>query len=229
MSHIADNIREIKEIIKSAEQRSEGRSSDVLLVAVTKTRSAEEINRAIEAGITDIGENRVQEITEKHDKVAPVRWHMIGHLQSNKVKDLFKVHNLTAIHSVDSFSLIESLLKYQDRLTHQVDIFLQFNTSGEEEKSGFEKATDLDQACELLKNSQVLKVAGLMTMGALRVEDQLKSALACFKELARIRDELSQKLKLPLALSMGMSQDYRLALSCGSNWLRLGTMMFELH
>lgn len=203
------------------------------LLIVSKTRSLEEIKAYYDLGHRHFGENKVQELLLKSNELKSscpeICWHMIGHLQSNKVKDLFKVHNLTAIHSVDSFSLIESLLKYQDRLTHQVDIFLQFNTSGEEEKSGFEKATDLDQACELLKNSQVLKVAGLMTMGALRVEDQLKSALACFKELARIRDELSQKLKLPLALSMGMSQDYRLALSCGSNWLRLGTMMFELH
>lgn len=201
------------------------------LLIVTKTRTVEEIKAYYDLGHRHFGENRVQELQEKarelEESCPEILWHMIGHLQSNKIKDLYKVRSLYAIHSVDSQNLLEQLMKYEDRLENEVKIFLQFNTSKEEEKSGFEQVSDLEECVEMFKGSSHLKLHGLMTMGALRVKDQLKSARACFEELASIKQHLESKYHLQLELSMGMSQDYHVALSCGSSWLRLGTMMFE--
>ncbi|HLT22239.1 MAG TPA: YggS family pyridoxal phosphate-dependent enzyme [Bacteriovoracaceae bacterium] len=198
------------------------------LLIVSKTRTIEEIKAYYDLGHRHFGENRVQELLLKSSQLKnscpDIRWHMIGHLQSNKIKDLYKIESLYAIHSVDSLGLLEQLIKYEDRLSSEVGVFLQFNTSREDEKSGFEDIEELKISMELLKNSKKLKLQGLMTMGALRVEDQMSSARRCFEELAQIKTELDPKLEL----SMGMSQDYHIALECGSNWLRLGTMMFEI-
>ncbi len=197
------------------------------LLIVSKTRTIDEIKAYYELGHRHFGENRVQELLMKSEQLKEmcpdICWHMIGHLQSNKIKDLYKVDTLYAIHSVDSLSLVEQLIKYADRLNHEVRVFLQYNTSREEEKSGFEKIEELKMSMNLLQNSKKLKVQGLMTMGALRVEDQMVSARRCFEELAQIKANLDPTLEL----SMGMSQDYHIALECGSSWLRLGTMMFE--
>ena len=202
------------------------------LLIVSKTRSIEEIKAYYDLGQRHFGENRVSELMTKSlelsESCPEIKWHMIGHLQTNKVKDLFKVKNLFAIHSVDSLRLLEELIKHQQRLDHKIGLFLQFNTSREEEKSGFESTEELIEAAKLLSHQPQLFCKGLMTMGALRVTDQLKSARECFDELAALKRELDQKLGLHLELSMGMSQDYKVALSCGSHWLRLGTMMFEL-
>ena len=105
MQTIKENIEKINEIKAAAAEKAGRSGEDVLLVGVTKTRSAEEINQAIDAGITDIGENKVQELMDKFDQVKPVRWHMIGHLQTNKVK--YIIDKVSIIHSVDSYKLAE--------------------------------------------------------------------------------------------------------------------------
>ena len=202
------------------------------LLIVSKTRSLEEIKAYYDVGQRHFGENRVQELLLKSNELKEscpeIKWHMIGHLQSNKVKDLFKVPQLEAIHSVDSLHLLDELIKNEARLNQRVGVFLQFNTSREEEKSGFENRLELNEAVTKLQGCQHLYLQGLMTMGALRVDDQMKSARECFSELADLKQELDRQWGLDLELSMGMSQDYKIALSCGSHWLRLGTMMFEL-
>lgn len=206
-------------------------STDQHLLIVSKTRTIQEIKAYYDLGHRHFGENRVQELLEKSmalkESCPEISWHMIGNLQSNKVKELFKVSHLFAIHSIDRLSLLDDLLKHQDLLKSEVKVFLQFNTSKEDEKSGFEEVSELEEAVERLLKAKQLKLAGLMTMGALRVEDQLTSARLCFEELKSLRDILNKKYHLKLQLSMGMSQDYQVALSCGSNWLRLGTMMFS--
>lgn len=207
-------------------------SPDQHLLIVSKTRTLDEIRAYYDIGHRHFGENRVQELLLKSNELKvscpEIKWHMIGHLQSNKVKDLFKVHHLESIHSVDSIHLLDELIKNEHRLNQAVGIFLQFNTSREEEKSGFETIEELELAITRLKNCQHLYLQGLMTMGALRVDDQMKSAEACFRELAEVKAELDQKWDLDLQLSMGMSQDYKIALAEGANWLRLGTMMFDI-
>ena len=209
--------------------RSELGSAELLIVS--KTRSLEEIQTYYELGQRDFGENRVQELQEKaqalEGKCPEIRWHMIGHLQSNKINQLFKIPNLYAIHSVHDRELLDKLLKHEDRLDHEVGIFLQFNTSHEAEKSGFETYTELEMAAEAALEAKKLKLHGLMTMGTLRTEEFEKEAARCFQDLMVEKKKLEAELKIHLKTSMGMTQDYKIALQEGSDWIRLGTMMFS--
>ena len=201
------------------------------LLIVSKKRSLEEIKAYYQLGHRDFGENRVQELSEKAEALKnecpDIRWHMIGSLQSNKINALFSTPNLYAIHSVHDRELVEKLIKAEDKLSHEVLIFLQFNTSHEAEKSGFETYTDLQSSAELLLPSKKLKLAGLMTMGTLRTENFEAEAGRCFQDLNVEKEKLENEFKTPLMTSMGMSQDYQIALRENSDWIRLGTMMFE--
>lgn len=201
------------------------------LLIVSKTRSIEEIKIYYELGHRDFGENRVQELQEKshsllHD-CPEIRWHMIGNIQTNKVNQLFSVPNLFAIHSVDDRELVEKIIKAEERLSHEVFVFLQFNTSHEAEKSGFETYTDLEASAELLLKSNKLKLKGLMTMGTLRTENFEAEAGRCFQDLQVEKEKLQNELNIKLETSMGMSQDYKIAVREKSDWVRLGTMMFQ--
>jgi pyridoxal phosphate enzyme (YggS family) len=200
------------------------------LLIVSKTRPYQDIQAYYDIGHRDFGENRVQELLEKSEilkSTCPdIRWHMIGHLQSNKINQLYSVHNLWAIHSVDDQDLLEKLLKAEAKLSSNLNLFLQYNTSKEEEKSGFEDYESLKKAASLFTVHSKVKLYGLMTMGTLRTENFEGEARRCFQELNQIKDRLSQELSYPLQTSMGMSQDYRIALEEKANWIRLGTMLF---
>lgn len=201
------------------------------LLIVSKHRSIEEIQAYYELGHRDFGENRVQELNEKalalKLKCPEINWHMIGHLQSNKVNQLFNVPNLTAIHSVHDQHLLDKLIQAEGKLKSPIDIFLQMNTSQEEEKSGFETYTELVTAGESLIKAKNLRLKGLMTMGTIRTENFQAEALRCFQVLNVEKFKLESEFKIKLDTSMGMSQDYKLALQEKSNWIRLGTMMFQ--
>jgi PLP dependent protein len=204
-----------------------GRAS---LLIVSKTRPLEDITMYYDLGHRDFGENRVQDLSEKatalQERCPDIRWHMIGHLQSNKINALFSVPNLHALHSVHDEELLGKLLKAEDKLAQPLGLFLQFNTSREEEKSGFETYHALCEAAEVAITGKRLKLQGLMTMGTLRTEDFEKEAGRCFQELVVEKNKLEAELGIKLQTSMGMSQDYEIALREGSDWIRLGTMMF---
>lgn len=201
------------------------------LLIVSKTRSIDEIKTYYELGQRDFGENRVQELAEKAEELKAhcpdIRWHMIGHLQSNKLNALLKVPNLHAIHSVHDRNLVDKLIACEDKLDHVVEIYLQFNTSKEEEKSGFETYTDLLASAELIVKCKKLKLTGLMTMGTLRTENFERDAGQCFQILQVEKEKLQAELNIPLKTSMGMSQDYKIAVREKSDMVRLGTMMFQ--
>lgn len=201
------------------------------LLIVSKTRSLEEIKAYYELGHRDFGESRVQELEEKSEalkEICPeIRWHMIGHLQTNKINHLFSVPNLFAIHSVHDQHLLDKMKKSEDKLVGPINIFLQVNLSHEEEKSGFETYTELKSAAETVIASSKLRLVGLMTMGTLRTDAFEAEARRCFEELNVEKNKLESELNLTLLTSMGMSQDYEFALQENSNWIRLGTMMFE--
>jgi pyridoxal phosphate enzyme (YggS family) len=201
------------------------------LLIVSKTRSIEEIKIYYELGHRDFGENRVQELLEKsyslQNDCPEIRWHMIGNIQTNKVNQLFSVTNLYAIHSVDDRELVEKMMKAEERLSREVFVFLQFNTSHEAEKSGFETYTDLEASAELLLKCSKLKFKGLMTMGTLRTENFEAEAGRCFQDLQVEKEKLQNELNVKLETSMGMSQDYKIAVREKSDWVRLGTMMFQ--
>lgn len=205
--------------------------SGVTLVIVSKTRPIEDIQMYYDLGVRDFGENRVQELYEKSEllkkKCPDIRWHMIGHLQSNKINQLFTIDNLFSIHSVHDQALLDKLMKAEHRLSHNVEIYLQFNTSKEEEKSGFETYTELKGAAECALGARKLKLVGLMTMGTLRTENFERDAGVCFQDLKVEKEKLEAELEIKLLTSMGMSQDYEIALREGTDCVRLGTMMFQ--
>jgi pyridoxal phosphate enzyme (YggS family) len=200
------------------------------LLIVSKTRSIDEIQVYYQLGHRDFGENRVQELGEKAEALKAscpeIRWHMIGNLQSNKINQLFATPNLWAIHSVDSEDLLDKLIKAREKLNQDVRLFLQFNTSKEMEKSGFEDYDTLLVAAKKIPAQSHLKLFGVMTMGTLRTENFKEEARRCFQELNEIAKTLSKDTSLPIQTSMGMSQDYQIALGEKSNWIRLGTTMF---
>lgn len=201
------------------------------LMIVSKTRSQAEIQAYYDLGHRDFGENRVQELQEKSQALQTtcpdIRWHMIGNLQSKKINDLFSIKNLFAIHSVHDQELLDKLIHAEDRLSHPVEIYLQFNTSKEAEKSGFETYTQLRMAADSALKSKNLRLAGVMTMGTLRTDNFERDAGRCFQDLRVEREKLEAEFNLKLKASMGMSQDYKIALREGSNCIRLGTMMFQ--
>lgn len=204
---------------------------DCNLLIVSKNRTLKEIQIYYELGQRDFGENKVQELQDKAEslkEICPeIRWHMIGHLQSNKINQLLKVPHLFAIHSVHSHELLDKLIKAQDKLSHSIHLFLQFNSSKEAEKSGFETYTDLLSAAEKIKSSTTLKLTGLMTMGTIRTDNFERDAGRCFQDLNVEKEKLQSELGVKLKTSMGMSQDWKIALRENSNWIRLGTSMFE--
>jgi pyridoxal phosphate enzyme (YggS family) len=219
-SKISKNIQNLKKEIAPAK-----------LLAVSKYSTVEEIIIAYEAGQRDFGENRVSELAEKAEAfekrgLNEVRWHFIGHLQSNKIGKLLEVKNLYAIHSIDTLELLKKLLA--KKTDHKITIFLEVKTSGEIEKQGFQSLEQIDQAIDLLRlNSDSLFVlGGLMTMAPIRTEDQHSAALKSFKELHELREHYKSK-NLTLELSMGMSDDYGLALKYQTNWVRIGSKIFK--
>jgi len=200
------------------------------LLIVSKTRPISEIELYYKLGHRDFGENRVQDLLEKalvlKEGCPEIRWHMIGHLQSNKINQLFSTPNLWAIHSVDNPDLLGKLLKSENKLNSELNLFLQVNTSKEVEKSGFEEFDTLLKAAKSIPQEGKIRLFGLMTMGTLRTENFTGEARRCFKELDQLAQKLSTELSLSLETSMGMSQDYKIAIEEKSSWIRLGTMMF---
>ena len=205
-------------------------SENQSLLIVSKGRTLDEIKAYYDLGHRHFGENKVQELKEKSESLKKdcpdICWHMIGHLQSNKLNQLLEVHHLWAIHSVDDEELLKKLIKSSDKISTGLKVFLQFNTSGEQEKSGFEDYDSLISAAILMLSSPSLKFFGLMTMGTFRTESFEKEAERCFQELNQLKMRLEEDLQVKLMTSMGMSQDYKIALQNNANWIRLGTVMF---
>ncbi|MCR4422733.1 MAG: YggS family pyridoxal phosphate-dependent enzyme [Spirochaetales bacterium] len=197
----------------------------ITLVAVTKTFDVDTILEAYRCGLRIFGENKVQEAISKIDAMKDykdIQWHLIGHLQSNKVKKC-KVFSL--IHSIDSIKLLEEFLKFED--SERPDLLIQINSSAEESKSGIplENVYDFfDKVLELELNKKI-KIRGLMTIGPL-TEDKKEIRIA-FKKTRKFYEDLQYKYNLTFdILSMGMSSDYRIAIEEGSNMIRIGSLIF---
>jgi pyridoxal phosphate enzyme (YggS family) len=223
---IAKNLAEVRGKIAKAAERAGRDPDDVTLVTVTKTRSLGEIEAAIEAGARDLGENYVQEMEEKAGALpAELRWHAIGHLQTNKVRKIAGFVNL--VHSVDSLRLAREIAKRAEAAGRQVGILLQVNLSGEESKSGIEEA---DQVAELARDMADLAhapLAGLMTMPPWSEDPEDNRRY--FRALRELRDRLvddavpAEKLR---HLSMGMTGDFEVAVEEGATLVRVGTAIF---
>ena len=214
---IADNLAMIRESIGNGE---------IAIIAVTKTQSVAVIRDAVAAGLTVVGENRVQEAVEKAAQLTdlPLEWHLIGHLQTNKVKQAVALFSL--IHSVDSERLADEIDRCA-RLAGKVqDVLIQVNVGGEETKSGI-APSQADHLAVYMDSLPNLRLRGAMTIAPL-VEDA-EMTRPVFQEMRIIFERLRQKISRPEDfrwLSMGMTHDYRIAVSEGANMIRIGTGLF---
>lgn len=224
---IQEKYNEIVERKNAATVRSGRKPEDVTLVAVTKTHPASELNEVIDAGATDIGENKVQEVLEKYEDVKPVRWHLIGHLQTNKVKSI--VDKVVMIHSVDSLHLAKEIDKRSAAIDKKMDILIQINSAMEETKSGISSA-DLKSLCEeICMECDHVRICGLMCIPPIAAmpEDNrpyFRQAKDLFEEM-RTWDLPEDKFQ-PRELSMGMSGDFEVAIEEGATIVRVGSSIF---
>lgn len=195
---------------------------NVTLVAAVKTQTVEDINRAIAAGITDIGDNHVQEFRDKYDGITgnPNR-HFIGHLQTNKVKYL--IGRTYLYQSVDRLELAEEISKRSERAGVVSDCLIQINIGNEETKGGFEYDEGL-AVYQKISAMPALKIKGLMAMLPFSDDEELLRTLA--KKMRTLFEKLRDKDENIRYLSMGMSGDWKLCVECGSNMVRLGTSIF---
>jgi pyridoxal phosphate enzyme (YggS family) len=222
------NILEVKQRIQKVCNSIAVDPSTITIVAVSKNRTPEEIKQVIKAGISDIGENRVQEAVSKYTALKDmpsIRWHMVGHLQTNKVKEAVKIFDL--IQSVDSLRLAEEINKQAGKINKIQDILIEVKTSSEPTKFGIEPDKVLGFLKEIV-NFKNLKIKGLMTIAPYFADPEKTRPffriLRQLKEKINQQDELSLKLEI---LSMGMSNDFEIAIQEGSNMLRIGRAIFE--
>lgn len=215
---LEQNVNDILREISSGNPFGE----KITLVAATKTMDVETVNKAIESGIEVVAENRVQEFREKTDLLLPCRQHFIGHLQTNKVKYL--VGKVELIHSVDSLSLASAINEFAAKKGVIQDILIEINVGGELSKSGFafdDAAENIRFIHDKFKN---VCVKGLMAMMPISNDEEFLSEL--FTKMRALYDKLKNDGYPFQYLSMGMSGDYKTAIACGSNTIRLGTALF---
>jgi len=217
---LADRLREIRGRIDEAVGRG-GHGQTVQVVAVTKTHGPDAVRAAWDVGLTTVGENRVQEALPKMDAVAvPVHWHLIGHLQRNKVKSLTRFELL---HSMDSARLADAVNGVGLGGERPVDVLVQVNTTGELSKGGYEPA-ELAAEAERLAEMKGLRVRGVMTMAPLDADE--RTLRRAFSGARGARDTLRRAGHPATELSMGMSNDYEVAVEEGATLVRLGTILF---
>jgi len=224
MGGIRENILDIKEKIQNSAVKSKDSSDIITLIGVTKTRSPAEINEAIHSGITDIGENRVQEILNKYNEVIPVRWHMIGHLQTNKVK--YIIDKVKMIHSVDSLKLAKEINKRAGQHHLVMDVLVQVNIADEDSKFGL-KPEELDSFLDSIKEYNHIQVKGLMTVAPLEENpENVRIYFRQMKELFNTYKKSNLRNQDMKYLSMGMTNDFEIAIEEGANMVRIGTAIF---
>lgn len=226
MSFIKGNIENIENKIDNACKVSNRNKEEVTLIAVTKTVDVDAVNEAIEAGITDVGENKPQELARKFEVIGDkVKWHLIGSLQTNKVK--YIIDKVYMIHSIDRLSLCDEIQKRAEKIDRTIKCLVQINISKEESKHGIYEEEAIEFIKNISKNYPNLRIQGLMTM-APNTEDEefVKSVFEKLKELSiKIKNENINNVSME-KLSMGMSNDYELAVQAGATYVRVGTSIF---
>ena len=216
----ADDIRAgvdaVNARIAAACARAGRAREDVKLVAVSKTFPASDVEHVIGAGVADVGENKVQEARDKQPSVrGDARWHLIGHLQSNKAKDAVRIFDV--IQTVDSFELAEKIARAADSAGRQPEILLQVNIGREPQKSG----ADPDEVAELVRRVRTLSLLRLSGLMAIPPAGEAEETRTHFRALRRMRDDLGLT-----ELSMGMTDDFEAAIEEGATIVRVGRAIF---
>lgn len=224
---VEDNLKAVHHQMELACQASGRKKEDVKLLLATKTVNFEKLQIALQAGETLFGENKAQELRSKAllmQQYNEVEWHFIGHLQTNKVKDVIKY--VTLIHSVDRLKLGHALHNQLEKEKRTMDILVQVNTSYEESKFGVPPEAALELV-EQLSQLETLKIKGLMTIGKLNANND--ETRQCFRLLKRIQAQIMEKKIARVemeTLSMGMSGDFKAAIEEGATLIRVGTSVF---
>lgn len=225
-SMIGDNIKQIRDRITRRCQSSGRDPSDITLLAVSKTFPAQKVAEAVHQGVRDIGENYVQELLHKRSSLNDdsIRWHFIGHLQSNKVRQIIDWIHL--IHAVDTEGLAVEIDRRAKRANRTADILLEVNTTGEDSKFGLQPDGTV-AFVKQLTSLQNIRVSGLMTIGPFLPDPE--GSRPMFRQLRELRDEISRLHQPNVAmkhLSMGMTGDFEVAIDEGATILRIGTAIF---
>lgn len=227
MSEIKENLQQVQKRIEAAATRAGRDSDEIKLVAVTKTRGIEEIKEAVEAGIVDLGESRVQELRDKYDNISQkINWHMIGHLQRNKVKYIMRMERCNLIHSMDSMRLAKKINKRAGMADRVMNVLVQINVAGDENKFGL-KPEETIQYLKDVSEFENLQVKGLMTMVPY-VEDT-EEVRPYFRQLKELFEE-AKRAEIPniemQELSMGITNDFEVAIEEGATIVRVGSAIF---
>jgi pyridoxal phosphate enzyme (YggS family) len=220
-----NNIEAIRARIGAAEVRSGRKPEDVRIIAVTKTVSAERISQAVGFGLTDLGENRVQELNDKYGNVTgKCSWHLIGHLQTNKVK--YIIDKVSMIHSLDRLELAQEIQKRAQQAGREMEVLIQVNVSREESKFGIplQEARDFIMQVSKMPN---INVRGLMTIApAAQDPEEIRWVFAELRKFSiDIKAESIDNIDMDY-LSMGMSGDFEVAIEEGANLVRIGSAIF---
>ncbi len=220
-----ENLDNVRKNIRKACEASNRSTMDVNLIAVSKTKPVEAIREIYDGGVRDFGENKVQEILKKIDRLPKdIRWHMIGHLQRNKVKDI--INRVCMIHSVDSVALAQEISKEGIRAGACMDILLEVNISGEESKYGF-TPQEIAAVTEQIASLPGVSVKGLMTVAPYTENPEENRVF--FRKLKQLSVDINEKnidnVSMEV-LSMGMTGDYEVAISEGATHVRVGTGIF---
>lgn len=214
---ISENVKSIKDGIKSIA------SHEVMLLAATKTRDVNEINEAIKAGIDNVGENRVNELLEKYEGIdKSAQMHFIGVLQTNKIRKI--IDKVYLIHSIDSYKCLDAVNRIAAELGIKTNILIQVNKGEEESKSGFFYNEVKDVVSYAVENLDNINILGLMAV--VPNTSDVQNLKKHFCEMSELFNELKNTYPLFKYLSMGMSNDYKIAIECGSNIVRIGTKIF---
>jgi hypothetical protein len=224
MNYIKEQLLEIKNSISETAEECDRKPGEIKLIAVSKTFPPEAIQAAYEAGQRIFGENRVQEMSEK-DIALPedIEWHLIGHLQSNKIKKA--LGHADCVHSIDKLKLLEKINRQAEILPRKPEILLEINISGEESKFGIREEKGIMSLASKAAEAENLEFKGLMTMAPFGAgEKELRNV---FGGLRALRDKIESELGIELPeLSMGMSADYKTAIKEGATMVRIGTAIF---
>lgn len=224
---LIDNYNDVDTRVASACRRSGRQRDEITLIAVSKTKPAEDIATLYNHGVRDFGENKVQELTEKYEKLPKdIRWHLIGHLQTNKVK--YIVDKVYLIHSVDSLKLAEQIEKEACKRNITVNILIQVNVSNEDTKFGLDKEETIKNV-EAISKLPHIRIKGLMTIAPF-VENGEENR-KYFNELKQLSVDIQKKNIDNVCmdfLSMGMSGDYEAAIEEGATLIRVGTSIFGM-
>lgn len=222
---LKDNLEHVEEEIQKACKRSGRAREEVTLIAVSKTKPVGVLEEAYDLGVRIFGENKVQELTEKYDVLpTDIHWHMIGHLQRNKIK--YIVGKTDLIHSVDSIRLAEAIEKEASKREITVDILIEVNVAGEESKFGL-RPEELDEFVEEVQKFPHIRVQGLMTIAPNVVNpEENRSTFAHLRKLSvDIAKKNAHNINMSV-LSMGMTNDYQVAIEEGATMVRVGTGIF---